>query len=200
VLLKELRGLAAAAFGLAMAALLVMALAYPAISLWSKTNGFQPAGGWTLDGTRYLEESSPDETAAARWLASAPDGVLAEAVSPTGGSYTNYARMSMLSGQPAVLGWTGHESQWRGGSLEMGSRQPDLERLYCSRDWQEAQEILDRYQIRYIVIGGLERTTYTPGSNGCPSGLQEAKFLTQLRQAFQQGSITIYEYIPGNGG
>jgi YYY domain-containing protein len=199
VLLKELRGFAAAAFGLTITLVIVMALAYPAVSLWSKTNGFQPSGGLTLDGIRYLDESTPDETAAARWLAAAPNGVLAEAVSPTGGSYSNYARISMLSGLPAVLGWTGHESQWRGGSLEMGSRQPDLERLYCSRDWQEAKEILDRYQIRYIVIGGLERSTYAPGTSSCPSGLQEAKFLTQLRQAFQQGSITIYEYIPESG-
>jgi uncharacterized membrane protein len=183
-----------------MACLLLMALAYPAFSLVSKTNGFRPADGWTLDGTRYLEQSTPDEIAASRWLQTAPDGVIAEAVSPTGGSYSNYARMSMLSGLPAVLGWTGHESQWRGGSVEMGSRQPDLERLYCSRDWQETQDILERYQIRYIVVGNLERSTYSPGTDTCPAGLQEQKFFNQLIQVFQQGSITIYEYVPRSSG
>jgi uncharacterized membrane protein len=200
VLLWELRGPAFVAFGLGMVALLLMALTYPILSLGSKTNNFRPPDGWTLDGTRYLEQSSPDDTAASRWLAQAPDGVIAEAVSPTGGSYTNYARISMLSGQPAVLGWTGHESQWRGGSTEMGSRQPDLEHLYCSRDWGETQDILEKYKIRYIIVGGLERTTYIPGSDNCPAGLQEAKFLTQLRQVFQQGSVTIYEYIPRSSG
>jgi uncharacterized membrane protein len=200
VLLWELRGWRSILFRVGMACLLLMALAYPAFSLVSKTNGFHPADGWTLDGTRYLEQSTPDEIAASRWLQTAPDGAIAEAVSPTGGSYSNFARISMLSGQPAVLGWTGHESQWRGGSVEMGSRQPDLERLYCSRDWQETQDIMERYQIRYIVVGSLERSTYAPGTGTCSAGLQEQKFFNQLIQVFQQGSITIYEYLPRSGG
>ena len=196
VLLWELRGVSAIFFRIGMAMLLIMALVYPTISLWSKTNGFQPVGGFTLDGIAFMESSSPDETSAARWLENAPYGIVAEAVSPTGGSYTNYARISMLSGLPAVLGWTGHESQWRGGSTEMGTRQPDLERLYCSRDWDETQSILENYNIRYIIIGNLERSTYAPGTGNCTAGLQETKFFTQLSPVFQQGSITIYEYNP----
>jgi len=191
-----LRGVSAIFFRIGMAMLLIMALVYPTISLWSKTNGFQPVGGFTLNGIAFMESSSPDETSAARWLENAPYGIVAEAVSPTGGSYTNYARISMLSGLPAVLGWTGHESQWRGGSTEMGTRQPDLERLYCSRDWDETQSILENYNIRYIIIGNLERSTYAPGTGNCTAGLQETKFFTQLSPVFQQGSITIYEYNP----
>ena len=185
-------------FGVSWFALLAMSLAYPLFSLWSKTEGFQPAGGRTLDATAYFARSSPDEMAGIRWLQAAPDGVIAEAVSPTGGSYTEYARAATLSGKANVLGWMGHESQWRGGSEEMGSRQADIERLYCTRDSETARQILDQYHIRYVFIGNLERVTYQPGGENCPIGLNEVKFRGILTPVFQQGEVVIYEYATNN--
>ncbi len=171
-------------------AVLALSMLYPAMGLWSKTNGFNPPQ-WTLDGAAFIARSSPDEAAAARWLASAPLGVVAEAASPAS-SYTAYARMATLSGQPAVLGWMGHESQWRGGYAEMGSREPDLAALYCSPNWADAQEIITRYGIRYIVVGGLERSTYARGGANCPAGLSEGKFYENLPIVFRQGDVTIF--------
>jgi YYY domain-containing protein len=196
VLLASLRGLWKAAFGLGLALLLTASLVYPLLSLWSKTNGFQPAE-WTLDSTAYFARSSPDEMSAIRWLQAAPPGVIAEAVPPGGGSYTEYARAATLSGQPSVLGWVGHENQWRGdtASSAIGSRQSDLQRLYCSRDWEEARAILEQYNIRYVFVGGLERLTYKPDENACPLGLQEDKFQRRLEPAFEAGPVTIYIYI-----
>ena len=133
---------------------------------------------------------------AIRWLANAPPGVVAEAVPPSGGSYTQFGRVSEISGQPAVLGWIGHESQWRGGAEAMGTRQIDLERLYCTRDWNEARAILDQYNIRYVFIGSLERSNYQPGDGVCPLGLVETKFASYLNPVFNQGEVTIYEYNP----
>ena len=98
------------------------------------------------------------------------------------------------SGKPNVLGWVGHESQWRGGSEAMGSRAADLERLYCSRDWQEARDIIETYNIRYVVVGPLERSAY---QNPCPVGVVESKFPRFMQVAFQNGSVTIYEYTGG---
>jgi uncharacterized membrane protein len=94
--------------------------------------------------------------------------------------------MSTYTGQPAVIGWPGHESQWRGGYEEQGSRLADLETLYTTPSWEIAHEIILRYNIRYIVVGGLERITYTPV-------VQEEKFRLRLRIVFQQGDITVYE-------
>ena len=167
--------------------LLGMGLTYTVLGLWTKTNGFKPPQGYTLDGTAYLKSQSPDELEAAAWLNRAPAGVVAEAV---GGSYTVYARVSTLSGQPTVLGWDFHEVQWRGGSQLLGSRQSDIMRLYCARDWTEAQDIIQQYHIRYIFVGGLERSAYTPQT--CPGGLNEAKFKRNLPVAFQKGETAIY--------
>jgi YYY domain-containing protein len=181
VLLRQLRGIWGRLFEASIVVLLAAALIYPALSLWTKTDGFNPAYGWTLDGTAYLARQSQDEVEALRWLEAAPSGVVVEAV---GGSYSEYARVATHSGKPTVLGWPGHESQWRGGAEEMGSRQGDIERLYRSNDWTETQEILRQYDVRYIYVGPLERSTY---------GVNENKFERFLQPVFKQGQVTIYE-------
>ena len=140
-----------------------------------------------------MQSSSYDEMQAIVWLQNATNGVIAEAVPEGGGSYTQYARVSTISGKPTVLGWVGHENQWRGKSDVLGSRQDDLYRLYCSRDWEIAQEVLNKYNIRYIFIGPLERSTYIPGSPACPIGIMESKFENFLTPVYQQGSVIIYE-------
>jgi uncharacterized membrane protein len=181
VLVNELRGLWGYLFDAGIAITVMAALIYPTLSIWTKTDGFTPTYGWTLDGTVYLEKQSPEEMAAIDWLKTAPPGVVAEAV---GGSYTQFARIATNSGQPTVLGWPGHESQWRGGSEEMGSRQSEIERLYSTNDWDEAQNILRQFDVRYVYVGPLERTAYRVSEN---------KFKRFLQPVFQEGQVTIYE-------
>lgn len=186
--------------------LLLVGLTYPVLSILDRTGNFrldrafvlvntlrssndettgsiarhELASLWTLDYFDMFQSQNPDEAAAIRWLQSAPDGVVAEAI---GGSYSAYGRVSTLTGLPTVLGWPGHESQWRGGYEEQGSRQGDIETLYATGDWQTARDIIARYNIRYVFVGNLER--------GQP--LQEEKFQSHMRLAFQQGNVAIYE-------
>jgi uncharacterized membrane protein len=183
VLIQKLRGVWHGVFLSGFMILLAMSLTYPVLSLANKTNNFHPPLGWTLDDFTRIQRNDPDEAAAIAWLKSAPDGVVVEAV---GGSYTGYARISTYTGLPTVLGWPGHESQWRGGGMdaEERSRQDDIATLYSTPDWQTARDLLKKYNIRYVYIGGLERTTYP---------IQENKFHSNLVQVFQQGSVTIYE-------
>ncbi len=192
VLMRELRGVSGILFRVFWFILIAASLVYPPLSLVSKTSGFsaQP----TLDSSAYLETQSPDEWAALHWLQAAPPGIIAEAVPASGGSYTQYARMATLSGKPNVLGWVGHQSQWRGGGLEMGTRKEDLALLYCTRLWEEARLVLDRYNVRYIIVGPLERSAYQPEAGICNAGLVEAKFIRNLTPVFKQGGVTIYEY------
>ena len=181
ILLKNLRGAWEWIFRIGFSLLLLASLIYPALSIITKTNNFNPAYGWTLDDFTRIQHEDPDEAAAITWLKSAPEGVVAEAV---GGSYTNYARISEYTGLPAVLGWPGHESQWRGGGAEQGSRENDIKTLYATLNWQPALDIIRQYNIRYVYVGGLERSTYP---------VQEDKFQSNLIQVFQQGNVTIYE-------
>jgi uncharacterized membrane protein len=179
-------------YQISLVVLLGVCLLYICFGVWERTHAFNPAAGWSLDGVSYLRQQNPDELAAIDWLAAAPAGVVAEAISYTGGSYSSYARVATISGQPAVLGWIGHESQWRGGGSEMGSRSADIESLYCSRHWGDAQLVIDRYNIRYVFVGALEYATYVPGQGACQSGLNEVKFRQNLEVAYQIGDVAIY--------
>jgi uncharacterized membrane protein len=179
VLLQNLRGAAKAAFSAIFALVLVIGLTYPAIGIFSKTNNFKPRFGYTLDDFDRVQRENPDEAAAMLWLRSAPDGVVAEAV---GGSYSQYGRISIYTGLPTVLGWPGHESQWRDSGLQV-PREQDIKSLYTTNDWATAQEIIDRYNIRYIVVGNLERATYQVNVD---------KFNRFLKPVFEQGNVTVY--------
>jgi YYY domain-containing protein len=181
VLLQELRGKWKNIFIIGLFMVIFASLVYPVFSIWSKTNAFQPHAGLDLNGTAYFENQNPNEMAAIEWLQTASTGVVLEAV---GGSYSSYGRVATMSGQPTVLGWPGHESQWRGGAREMGSRQSDIEQIYRSAGWEEVEELLNKYNIKYIFIGSLERSTY---------GVNENKFTRYLTPVFQQGQVTIYE-------
>jgi uncharacterized membrane protein len=162
------------------ALVIVMGLAYPALAYLDKTDNFRPAEGYSLDASRYLRTYQPNEAAAIDWLADVPDGVVAEAV---GGQYSSYARVSTYSGQPSVLGWPGHEGQWRGGYTEVGTRQADIRTLYETADWQIALDIIRQYNIKYIYIGGLESTSYA---------VNPLKFEQHLQVGFQQADVQIF--------
>lgn len=134
--------------------------------------------------TAYLSRYAADDQEAVVWLQNAPLGITAEAV---GGSYTGYARVSVHSGMPTVIGWPGHESQWRGGSVDFGSRQGEIETLYRSSSWDETLAILKKYNIQYVYIGNLERSTYR---------VNETKFAAHMRPVFQNATVIIYERSP----
>jgi uncharacterized membrane protein len=181
VLLQRLRGVQDVLFRAVIGLVIIMGLIYPAFSLPYKTGDFQPGSGYTLDDFERVKRDNADEAAAIEWLRTAPDGVVAEAI---GGSYSGFARVSTYSGLPTVLGWPGHESQWRGGYTEQGTRSDDIVILYSTTDWDIAQDIIQEYDIRYIYIGGLEQATMR---------VQEEKFKTHLRVAFESETVVIYE-------
>jgi uncharacterized membrane protein len=179
VLLTRLRGAANAIFTVILVLVLLVGLTYPILSVFNKTNNFKPPFGFTLDDFERVQRENPDEAAAIQWLRSAPDGVVVEA---TGNPYSSYARISIYTGLPTVLGWGNHEGQWRDQALQ-GTRKDDIATLYTTSDWNVTQDIINRYDIRYIYIGNLERSTYQ---------VNEEKFNRFLRPAFQQGSVIIY--------
>lgn len=160
---------------------LVMALIYPVYFTNQRFGGFKYTEYWSLDGNRFRDEAVYE---AGLWLADAEDGVLVEAV---GRSYwTNTSQLATISGQQNVLGWGGHESQWRGGTKEIGSRDPDIRQIYESDSWDETLNIVKKYNIRYIVIGPEENANYR---------VRENKFSQNLPVVFQNETVVIYDAI-----
>jgi YYY domain-containing protein len=186
VLFRQLRGWRGSVFQILWILVVAGGLFYPVIMLTDKTNSFSMKG-WTLDGNAYIQKFNPEEYAAIGWLQDAPMGVVVEAV---GGSYTDYARISTRTGLPTLLGWPGHESQWRGGGEEMGSRFADIQQLYETTDWNEAWRTLRDYNVRYVYIGSLERSTYR---------VSPSKFDSHLPLVFSNNSTRIYEVTTLSG-
>ncbi len=114
-----------------------------------------------LDGTATMF-GLPDDEAAIRCLSAyeqGDDAVLAEAV---GGQYSQYARAATLSGISNVIGWGGHESQWRGPTYPAiaAGREPDIRKLYEAPNLEAVQPVIERYGIDYIFVGALERRDF----------------------------------------
>lgn len=172
-------------FGSVWVLLILSASAYPAWGLSMKLRATSIAD-YTLNGAKYIENYNPDEMDAIQFLSQSPYGVVLEAV---GGSYSSYARISTFSGLPTVLGWPGHEVQWRGGAEELGSREGDIKEIYQSNDWIETESLLAQYGVRYIYIGNLEQAAYN---------VNASKFASHLQPVFQEGNVTIYA-VPGTG-
>jgi len=63
-------------------------------------------------------------------------------------------------------------------------RSDDISCLYQANDWNVVSEILTQYNIRYVVIGTLERRDYR---------INESLFQQHLKQVFKQGQVVIYE-------
>lgn len=145
------------AFGVGFAALLLAGLVYPVLAAPYRADNFQrqPA----LDGIAYTAQYWPGDYAATQWLNAIVNGpaVILEA---SGGSYTQYGRVSAMTGIPTLLGWGGHELQWRGNYDEPGRREPDIERAYQSMDTDEVKTILEQYDVTYVYVGQLERDKY----------------------------------------
>ena len=149
---------AGVAVGFGFAALAVGAFYLPAgMALTvTTTSGSQ----FTLDATAFLREQEPGEYAAIEWLRAnaEADDVIVEAV---GGDYSTFGRVASFTGLPSPLNWPGHELQWRGSSEPQTGRAEDVEALYEASDPETAAEVIERYGVRYVVLGKRERDTYS---------------------------------------
>ena len=167
---------------------LLAGLMYPVLSVWTKTNGFDPVHGRTLNGALHPSYASEADHDAIQWMSDNLDvGVVAEAV---GGSYSLFARVSVHTGFPTIIGWPGHESQWRGGYQYHGTREEDVRALYKSPDWEQTQEILKAYNVKYVYVGELERLTYQPIFDG--------KFEAFMELVYQNDGVKIYARRAGD--
>jgi uncharacterized membrane protein len=166
---------------------LMAALVYPAATLGGVPGS---SSDWSLVGQTprdWVEGGS----ASVAWLrANAPAGaVIVEAV---GGSYDiegrGYGAISAASGRPTIMGWPGHESQWRGGhpeaNAQIGQREQDVATVYTSGDAATVSQILTQYRVRYIYVGPTERATY--GETGL------AVFDVVADEVFREGDVVIY--------
>ncbi|MDP3940912.1 MAG: DUF2298 domain-containing protein [bacterium] len=169
--------------------LITLVMIYPYLAfnsyygVWNNTDG-QPAKTLTFDGLAYLKTLYPEDYELVLWMNENIKGqpVILEA---QGDSYTDYARISTNTGLPTVLGWTVHEWLWRGSYDIPSPRIGDVTTLYETDDPRKAKDLLTQYDVKYIVIGDLERQKYPK--------LSEGKFKQIAKQIYQNGNTRLYQ-------
>ena len=156
-------------------------LVYPVIGTMNRTNGFRSQPN--VDGLAVMKSANVDEYEAIEWLRDNIDGtpVIMEAI---GGDYSTLARVSARTGLPTILGWPEHEQRWRGSWDPQKGRRKDVERAYKTTSLEEAEAILEKYDVEYVFVGDLERDVY--GEAGL------AKFAQLGHVVFQKEHAIVY--------
>ncbi|MGH2495221.1 MAG: DUF2298 domain-containing protein [Ktedonobacteraceae bacterium] len=178
--------------------LLILAGAiYPIVGTYQRTNGFMQRSN-SLDGFTYMQSYNLGDYEAIRWLNSHVQGnpVIVEAYGASGGDYSDYARISAFTGLPTLMGWLGHEYQWRVNWLnnvynaaDFYKRGTDINAIYTSTDARTVLGLLQHYQVKYLYVGSLEVTTYTGSDLG--------RFRQFMPIVYSAYGVTIYE-VPGS--
>ena len=147
----------------------------------------------TLDGLDFLKQPAPGEYAAIEWLRDdAPWGRIVEAV---GDDYSEFARISSSTGLPTILGWKGHELQWRRSSSFQG-REEDVRTIFSSGDSGIVRSLLDAYDVRYVYLGSRERRTY--GAENLATFAESSDSANPeifLKTVFEHDGVIVYEMV-----
>ena len=136
-----------------------------------------------LDATAYLETTFPEDAAAIRWLNDnvTGDPVVLEA---NGDSYSDYERVSAMTGLPTVLGWYVHEWLWRDDTGALNERAQEVETIYTSTNQEEVKALLEKYQVEYIFVGAREREKYESLNESMLQSLGNVVFSDEQSQTY----------------
>jgi uncharacterized membrane protein len=106
-----------------------------------------------------------------------------------GGCYGPFARVSSMTGLPTLVGWSHHVAQHRGDEIYKvtGPRETDANEIYTSANIERCRTLLKKYDVRYVMVGALEKAKYKPE--------QLEKFSEFLKPVATEGASVLY-YVP----
>ena len=162
-------------------------LAYPVVMVVADVRA-STGRSLTLDALAHVERSQPDLAAAIRWIRhNTRPG--ARVVQAPGESYhVDHALISTATGRPTLLGWEGHERQWRGGAFDdmAAGRVDALERIYRPRSATDLSAVLSHWSIEVVCIGPVERARYALSAD------DEAVIARVMDLVFDRGTVRLY--------
>jgi uncharacterized membrane protein len=161
-----------------------------------------PSAPHSLDSMTYMKYAHysdqgmdmdlSEDYRAIRWMQENVEGspVIVEANTP---EYRWGTRFTIYTGLPGVVGWNWHQRQQRAETLlnVVQERVDEVGEFYETTDIEEAKAFLQRYGVRYIVVGQLEHAYYSE------AGLAkfEAYDGTLWREVYRDGNTAIYEVV-----
>lgn len=165
------------------------------------TDRMAPQAPHTLDSMAYMQYAVywdgadmdlSQDYRAIRWLQDNVQGspVIVEANVP---EYRWGTRYTIYTGLPGVVGWNFHQRQQRAllPSTVVTDRVDQVNMFYGTQDVDEALAFLKRYDVRYIIVGQLER-------NISPDGMAKFEEFNNIhwRVVYHDNQTTIYEVNP----
>jgi YYY domain-containing protein len=187
--------------------LLLFAALYPPLATSAKVHDrFDANAGLGLDGWAYMETATyydPQpgsqpyqlkwDLEAMRWLLDNVVGspVILEGQTP---EYRWGSRYSINTGLPTVLGWNWHQRQQRAAAddQQVWARANDVQTMYNTPIVGQVRQMLQQYNVRYVIVGPLERTYYDP------AGLAKFDVMVtegSLQVVYSNEQVTIYEVL-----
>jgi uncharacterized membrane protein len=139
------------------------------LSLVGTASGFNTMKGQqssTLDGYAWLKSERPDQLALVDWINTHIQGQprLLEAA---GESYTQRSLISSYTGLIVPIGWASHEWGWRYSPTQwsaISARMGDVSTMYKTTDSTQLRQLVDKWNIDYIVASPVEMQEYAlPG-------------------------------------
>lgn len=143
-----------------------LTLLYPinAVNNWN----FRDKKGYKgIDATLFMKKDFKNDYLATRWLIENVSGtpVVLEANDL---SYSDYQRVSVITGLPTVLGWYTHEQLWRSGpdttddmvTIQLNERASDIRAIYTSEDINLVRSLIEKYDVSFIYVGQLEEKKF----------------------------------------
>ncbi len=101
------------------------------------------------------------------------------------------SRYSIHTGLPTVIGWDWHQKQQRNavGHWVVDERTTDVREAYEMHDVEPALELLEQYDVEYVIVGEMERAFYDPAGLE-KFGRMVAQGLAEI--AYENPGVTIY--------
>jgi len=163
-----------------------------------------PIAPHTLDGAAYMTTSTYDDNGviidlnqdyeAIQWMQQNIKGspVIVEANTV---EYRWGSRYTIYTGLPGVVGWNWHQRQQRAivPSTAVTDRVDEIKNFYETTDRDDAQAFLQKYNVRYVIVGQLEYLYY-PGDGFSKFKDLEGDLWDKI---YQKDTTTIYQVREG---
>src|SRR5581483_5085996 len=171
--------------------LLGASVIYPVLAVSARTQNFTLPT--SLDGTGYMatDAENQGDAQAIAWLNANVSGNPVIVEGARYDEYTHFGRISAFTGLPTLMGWGGHEVQWRinwlaqpGRGDVVGERLDAVNEIYTNPDQKAVLALLQHYGVRYVYVGQAERELYPQADL--------KRFATFLRMVYNDAGVTIY--------
>ena len=184
-------------------------LIYSPLAARAKINErFSPNLQPGLDGMTYMatavySEQGPDwnlswDYEALTWMQDNIRGTPVVAEGHSRHEYLWQSRVSIYTGLPTIIGWYWHQRQQRTvmPGMVMDLRIRDAADLFGDMSLVTTQKIIERYNVKYIYVGELEKAYYPAEAL---AKFDQMVTDGDLRVAHQNPGVTIYEVVTRDG-